>query len=492
MKIKAILIVVAAIFIMGLTPTVSADEVNFSQIDFYLDGVPTLNSDWGSVNFTFTGQESIMYFNLVANGSWQVQNMPVLSIEGEGVNQSISFAFDLGVPSGTTVTSLNYGYTFTNTTIGSMPAETETAVVFDQEVIISSGAEGVAIPPVQPAKPLIGGAAVSAKMFEHDNFPNQDCGWNQCCPAAVSNSLKFLNKKHKMGLNDNNLSIDKMKNATKWKVPPRKIGCYIDHNDHRPEGARNAWWEDKKAYMEKNKIPVTTRKITDLSKLIAEGAKGQDIEIVGDWHTAAVVGMTDLGGGKYEIVVAHDTKQNETGGTKKDKITYDPATKKFTGSPGFFHNSSFRYAIVECPPAINLTNLGPEYQEVLPGETANYTIRVTNLGSETDTIPLKHENISESGSCSWTVDLSKYTVTLDPNAHEDVTLSVTSALSCEISSRKKTKVTGTSQNGLDCGVTIADSVIKETHVVPEFTTIAIPVVAILGLLFLFSRRRRKT
>ena len=243
--------------------------------------------------------------------------------------------------------------------------------------------------------------------------------------------------------------------------------------------------------MEKNKIPVTTRKITDLSKLAAEGAKGQDIEIQGDWHTAAVVGITDLGGGKYEIVVAHDTKQNETGGTKKDKITYDPATNNFTGSPGFFHNSSFRYAIVECPPAINLTNLGPEYQEVLPGETANYTIRVTNLGSETDTIQLKHENISESGSCSWTVDLSKYNVTLDPNAYEDVTLSVTSALSCEISSRKKTKVTGTSQNGLDCGVTITDSVIKETHNVPEFTTIATPVAAILGLLFLFSRRKRK-
>ena len=353
-KTIAISIVVTAICIMGLVPTVSADEVNFNQLDFYLDGVPTLNSDWGSVDFTFTGQEPIMYFNLAAHGSWQVQNMPVLSIEGGGVDQSISFAFDLGVPSGTTVTSLNYGYTFTDTTIGSMPAETGTAVVFDQEVVISSGAKGVAIPPVQPAQPLVGGAAVGAKKHAHANFPNQECGTDECCPAAVSNSLKFLNKKHNMGLNNNDLSIAKMKTATNWGNPvidgkPVGWGTWIDHDDSRPAGERNAWWEDKKAYMVKNKIPVTTRKIADLSKLAAEIDDGQDVELQGDWHTAAVVGITDLGGGKYAINVAHDTNQGNNSGTKTDSITYDPVTKKFKGSPCFFKGSSFRYAVVECP-----------------------------------------------------------------------------------------------------------------------------------------------
>jgi len=48
--------------------------------------------------------------------------------------------------------------------------------------------------------------------------------------------------------------------------------------------------------------------------------------------------------------------------------------------------------------------------------------------------------------------LSKDSVTLTPGAHEDVTLSVTAASDCEISSKKKVKVTGTSQNALaiDC------------------------------------------
>lgn len=147
--------------------------------------------------------------------------------------------------------------------------------------------------------------------------------------------------------------------------------------------------------------------------------------------------------------------------------------------------------IVHVIKNINLTNLGPEYQEVLPGETATYIIRVTNLGTKTDTIKLESKRISESGSCSWTVKLSKDSVTLAPDAYEDMTLSVTAGTYCEISSRIKVEVTGTSQNGLDVGVTITDSVIKETHAVPEFTTIAIPVAAILGLLFLFSRRKRK-
>lgn len=381
-KIISITIVVTAICILTLTPTVSADEVNFSQIDFYLDGVPTLNSDWGSVNFTFTGQDPIMYFNLAVNGTWQVQNIPVLSIEGEGVNQSISFAFDLGVPSGTTVTSLNYGYTFTNTTLGSMPAETGTAVVFDQEVVIDSGVAGEAIPPVQPAKPLVGGAAVGAVKHAHANFPNQDCGKAECVPAAVSNSLKFLNKKHNMGLNDNDLSIAKMKNATNWGLkklskaagpgvdrviipyppswpdPHTVAGSWSFPDPNAAAGQKNAWWQDKDAYMNMTNIPITTENITDLSKLAAEIDAGQDVEIRGDGHVAAVVGITELGSGKYTIDIAHDTKQGKKGGNITQSITYNSVTNKFEGG-WCFNGAPFSYAVVEHPKEKEVPALTP-------------------------------------------------------------------------------------------------------------------------------------
>jgi len=311
--------------------------ISFNQMNFNLDGTTYNNTDWGSVTITFTGQGVIMYFNLAVNGSWQVQNIPVLSIEGVGVTQTISFTFSLGVPSGSDVTSVSYGYSFTSTTVGSKPPETGTAAVFDQEVVVGSGLEGEAIPPLQPAKPLVGGAVANPVKFSVANFPNQDCGKNECAPAAVSNSLQYLNKKYNLGMQDNKISIAEMKKATDWDTT----------------GAPVNMGELKKNYTEKNNYPITTRIITDISKL-AEMARagdldGQDVEIIGGWHVAAVVGFTDLGGGKYKIDVAHDTKQGVVDGTKTEPITYDPTTKKFSGSPRFWDGSIFRYAVVECP-----------------------------------------------------------------------------------------------------------------------------------------------
>ena len=77
--------------------------------------------------------------------------------------------------------------------------------------------------------------------------------------------------------------------------------------------------------------------------------------------------ITDLGGGKYKIAVAYDTKQGKNGGTKTESITYDPGTKKFAGSPGFFDRSSFRYAVVECPKK----EVIPEFTSIaIPAATA--------------------------------------------------------------------------------------------------------------------------
>ncbi len=88
---------------------------------------------------------------------------------------------------------------------------------------------------------------------------------------------------------------------------------------------------------------------TSSADVIKEVDAGEDVELQGDWHTAAVVGITDLGGGKYALDVAHDTMQGVAGGTQTDSIVYDPATGKFKGSPGFFDGSSFQFAVGESP-----------------------------------------------------------------------------------------------------------------------------------------------
>jgi len=305
--------------------------LTFNQQNFDLGGVVTTDSDWGSVDLTFTGDPEILYFNLAVNGTWQVENIPVVSNQGVGVPQTMTYSFDLGVPPGTDVTNIQYDYSLTPTVQAAMPGGSLPASVTDRWIVIDSGIQLQPIPPVPAATPL-GGGGTPVAHTHGTKFPNQDCGVNECVPAAVSNSLKFLNDKHNLGLTDAQTSIATMRGAT---------GC-------GPNGAPVNWYDYKDAYMQANGYPVTTT-VVNVSDIGDEIDKGQDVELTGDWHCAAVVGTTDLGGGKSSIDVAHDTKQGQAGGTKTETVTYDSTTGKLSGSPGFFDGSGVTSVVSECP-----------------------------------------------------------------------------------------------------------------------------------------------
>ena len=85
-------------------------ELVFEQIDFDLGGEIITNSSWGSATLTYTGSRDVLYFNLAVNDSWVIQNIPVLSPKGEGIIQSLTLRFDLGVSSGTEVLTLEYAF----------------------------------------------------------------------------------------------------------------------------------------------------------------------------------------------------------------------------------------------------------------------------------------------------------------------------------------------------------------------------------------------
>ena len=135
---------------------------------------------------------------------------------------------------------------------------------------------------------------------------------------------------------------------------------------------------------------------------------------------------------------------------------------------------------------LKLTLLSPSHQEVLPGKTAIYKIEVNVTNANTEIVNLEYKIIEQTG--GWDVSLDPTTVIV-PSA-KITKLTVTSSLSNEPCNYIKINVTGTLQNGaISCLET--DTVTTDTHTIPEFTTIAIPVVATIGLLFLFSRRRKK-
>lgn len=349
LKKAVIILTISLLFISTISVTANTDEkkqnklnyddvleLRFYQMNFNFDGTIYEDTDWGSVDLLYVGQDPIMYFNLALNGEWQIQNIPVLSHQGVDVDQYMTYYFDLGNEMGEEVNSIGYGYAFTEDIILSKPDEFYTAPVEDDLVELSSGIQGVEMPDLIDAKKLVGDEVSSTKKHAHKNFPNQECGKNECAPAAVSNSLKFLNQKYKLGLTDAQTSIAEMKKATKWKN-----GCGIK------------FWEDKKKYMEDNNYSITTRKMTDMDKIIEELDAGQDIEIIETWnngksgHATCLIGATKLKNGKYSLDVSDDRKQGQAGGTNKPRTyLYDPKTGNINES-GFI--SKFEYAIVECP-----------------------------------------------------------------------------------------------------------------------------------------------
>jgi hypothetical protein len=302
----------------------------FAQLDFDLDGHETKNSAWGTATLGYESASTILYFNLTVGRRWVVRNIPV---PASTRRQNLTFGFDLGVTKGTDVTTLDYAYDLTSNLLTTMPGDFKRASVNDRLYIMSPGFQDGK--PILPDPPDVEfGDSVADSAVHEGVFPNTGALLDECVPAAVSNSLHFLNAKYKLGLTDREMSIPTMKEATDFELGK---GC--------PYG----WYKTKEKYMNDNGYGVTTRKITDFDQIIKEIKAGQDVELCGDWHCAAVYGIARLANGKYVIYVAHDTAQGKDDGEIYEKIMYDPETGKFEGSPGYFDGSGFSYFVVECP-----------------------------------------------------------------------------------------------------------------------------------------------
>jgi hypothetical protein len=319
-------------------------------MDFNFDGTVYNETEWGSVTITFTGQDPMMYFNLAINGSWQVQNIPVLSGRGISTLQTMTYYFNLRTPRGTHANSVNYDYAFSSNILTSMPSGSTAAPVGDGYIELWSGIQGSLMPDLGKAAPLVGGQVNSNQKHAHKDFPNQECQERECVPAAISNSLQFLNQKYDLGMKTDKISIDEMKKVVDWN-----------------NGASADWGDKKKQYMDNHQkdYPITTRIIKDIDALIKEIDDGQDIELRENWtdkngkeagHATCLIGITKLNDGNYSLDVVDDQDQGHGGGCDKPRTyIYNPTTRTFNES-GFI--SKFQYAVVECPkPVMSLPTI---------------------------------------------------------------------------------------------------------------------------------------
>lgn len=301
------------------------------QLSFNLDGNVTNNSDWGSVTMELPGGSTgVRYFNMRVGDNWVARNLPVPPDSFFDITYRVDFENAPG-------TAINNIQAFP--LLSDEPLETAPPVIYilpvgQDNVIFNSGLFDFPIELFTPGI-LNGGPAQNANSAGLKNYDsstqNQEAGENECVPVAASNSLKYLDANSDKDISATS-SIQNMKDATGWTAE----GCGVD------------WADSKNNYMGAHNHPVSTTNTTSFETALQAIKDGKDVELSGGWHAAMVVGITKMDDGKWAVGIAHDTKQGEAGGTKIETIIYDPATGKFSGSPGFFDGSIFRFFTIEA------------------------------------------------------------------------------------------------------------------------------------------------
>ena len=347
--------------------------IMFNQIDFEIDGTFILDSAWGEavIAYELGTTFDTYYLNLAVEERWVFQNIP---IGMSGTSDTLTLDFDLAVENGIDVTLLYYACEITPEPLEIPPMDYVPIDVLDRGGIIYSGEIDHHITFTIPG-PLIGFLPVDGAWHNKSDIYNQECGVAECVPAAISNSLKFLKKKHNLDMPDANISIAKMKPATGWTA------------NGAPAGA-NPWWERKKKYMEDNDYPIVTTIHDDdvnLTNIIKEIRKGQDVELRVPGHAAMVTGITKLANGKYIFKITHDTKQGEAGGTENQLSSYDPTTKTFTGGK-WIDGKKLSKIVVECPKENN-PPVKPEIEGTTKGvRGASYPYLFTSIDPDGDDV----------------------------------------------------------------------------------------------------------
>jgi hypothetical protein len=336
-------------------------SAEFVQLNFNYDGTETLHSDWGAIDLTFSGSNTMFYLNLSVNGSWVIQNVPFQSLQSNGELQTRRFWFPIGSP-GIEVEQIIYGYTVTPVMMLNQPFEDDIALVEQDYVeIYSSFFDPTGDPSLNVPDPAVNqvGGKPAQKTHSHRLFPNQEAGVNECVPTGISNSLKFLKDHHGLIMTEDDMSIDSLKIGTGWTA----LGC-----------PRPGWVDNKKNYVRDKKLPVTTRKLDGPKNIASIGQEikdGQDVEMDIKWkgrgaHAVAITEWIDLGGGRYQIGVTHDKEQGTPGGTVTENAIYDSNTGTWTGAMSNGTNDFF--FVVECP-TTRVINSVPGTVSMPPGQS---------------------------------------------------------------------------------------------------------------------------
>ena len=293
------------------------------------------------MDLRFVGSEQLLFFNLTVlsgqSGSpvWRIENVPVLSREGPDMRQVTTFHFSLANTPGDRVPFLAYGYALTAQPLAEMPDLAVRAHVGRRNYAIDTGYGGLNIIFTPPPDRLAGGLPDGAPC-SHEGFVNQEAGKDECVPAAISNSLNWMNELYGLGIPTDEITIEALKSATGWSadIP----GC--DDN-----------WPGRKAqYLAERGIGVTSEDVDRFRVDLIRDAicRGCDVEIGIGNHTVAVTGIQKLANGNFTLDLTHDSEQGHPDGTITETAVYDNVFGRFHGD-AWLENKAPELIVVECP-----------------------------------------------------------------------------------------------------------------------------------------------
>ncbi len=347
-RIARVVLLIAGLALLGAPGAVAGfilEGWDLFQTDFELGAYSQANSDWGLVNVTYswTEEASLGYFNLVVDGRWEVQNAPLYR-NPLSSQHSVSINFNLGNTVGTRVEQVSCIAVVGAQWLDEAPTGAPETVSVSS-LAVTVGGRGGPVGPVGPASSWVG--SKPGDSAHNWGMLNQDCGVDECAPAAFSNSLQWLSFNHpSLEIPADKMSIDALKGPTKWKAP------LLDSEGRPIPGTGGTPLDDWEGKRDAFKDYVTTRKFaaSELSKVLFELKQGQDVELLGWRHAAVVESIAVNEDGTYTLWVNHDVQQGTPGGTAQQLVTIDPTTGQFVNSAyGFWKGETIDGFVVECP-----------------------------------------------------------------------------------------------------------------------------------------------
>jgi hypothetical protein len=178
----------------------------------------------------------------------------------------------------------------------------------------------------------------AGQLLDIGKFINLEAGFNECVPAAIAGSLKYLEGTGRIDFSEDINDIKSWIGWVGWGTPP-------------------GWYALKQQYLEEKDISVrfidanTSLTQSTVLELIDELEAGQDIEVDGNGHVEVLVGIRLRSDGTIELDLFDD---NQADGKIDPMHTslYDDVNNMIEGWLGL------ERFVVECPDYSTVPNQG--------------------------------------------------------------------------------------------------------------------------------------